>query len=64
MSVFKHKLVSPLALISIDYGEHAESIILAVNANLEGWGATLMIFLTMDKDKVWLQKGAFAQSSY
>ena len=42
MYTLKHKLVSPPALISIDYSEAAGPIIFAVDASLEGWGATLM----------------------
>ena len=36
MYTLKHKLVSPPALISIDYAENAEAIILGVDASLIG----------------------------
>ena len=42
MHALKHALVSPPALVSIDYAEGAGLIVLGVDASLEGWGATLM----------------------
>ena len=42
MHVLKHALVSPPALVSIDYAEGAGLIVLGVDASLERWGATLM----------------------
>ena len=42
MYTFKHKLVSPLVLISIDYAEDAEAIIPGVDASLIEWRAILM----------------------
>ena len=42
MHALKHALVSPPALVLIDYAEGAGPIVLGVDASLKGWGATLM----------------------
>ena len=42
MHTLKHNLVLPPTFVSINYSEEAGSIIFAVDASLEGWGATLM----------------------
>jgi hypothetical protein len=42
MDALKNALISPPALISIDYGPEGGLIILAVDASLQGWGAVLM----------------------
>ena len=60
MYALKHKLVLPPALVSIDYFKNAGSIILGVDANLEGWGATLIQIVDRKqhparyKSEVWL----------
>ena len=42
MKILKLKLISPSAFIFIDYSKNADSIIFAIDANLDGWGAALM----------------------
>lgn len=44
MHALKDKLISPPALVTLDYSKDAAPIILAVDASLEGWGAALMRF--------------------